>query len=311
MAEIVISEFMDAVAVDGLRKEFDVEYDKSLVDRPEDLAAGLGDCRALIVRNRTQVRGALLESAPRLRVVGRLGVGLDNIDLAACRERGITVIPATGANNVSVAEYVLAGLLMLARGCYDRTQEVAAGRWPRESMVGGEIGGRTLGLVGFGGIARDVAVRARAFGMRVIASDPFLPETSPAWTEFGVTPVSLDALLAEADAVSLHVPLTPDTRHLLDAGRIASMKCGAFIINTSRGGIVDETALAKALHAGVLGGAMIDVFEREPLPAGSPLADAPRCILTAHIAGVTRESNVRVSSLVAEKVAAALKEAEA
>ena len=147
--------------------------------------------------------------------------------------------------------------------------------------------------------------------MRVIASDPFLPETSPAWTEFGVTPVSLDALLAEADAVSLHVPLTPDTRHLLDAGRIASMKCGAFIINTSRGGIVDETALAKALHAGVLGGAMIDVFEREPLPAGSPLADAPRCILTAHIAGVTRESNVRVSSLVAEKVAAALKEAEA
>ena len=149
MAEIVISEFMDEAAVADLRASFDVIYDKTLVDRPEELAAAAAGCRALIVRNRTQVRGALLEGA-RLRAVGRLGVGLDNIDCKACRERGIAVIPATGANNTAVAEYVLAGLLMLARGCYCGTFAVAAGSWPRERMVGGEISGKVLGLVGFG-----------------------------------------------------------------------------------------------------------------------------------------------------------------
>ena len=221
---------------------------KTLVDRPEELARRRsGVPRALIVRNRTQVRGALLEGA-RLRVVGRLGVGLDNIDCKACRERGIAVIPATGANNTAVAEYVLAGLLMLARGCYCGTFAVAAGSWPRERMVGGEISGKVLGLVGFGGIARDVALRARACGMRVMAYDPFLSVDAPDWEKLGVEPVMLETLLAEADAVSLHVPLTPDTRQLFDAGRLARMKPGAVLINTARGGIVEEAALADALR---------------------------------------------------------------
>ena len=247
MAEIVISEFMDEAAVADLRASFDVLYDKTLVDRPEELAAAAAGCRALIVRNRTQVRGALLEGA-HLRVVGRLGVGLDNIDCKACRERGIAVIPATGANNTAVAEYVLAGLLMLARGCYCGTFAVAAGAWPRERMVGGEISGKVLGLVGFGGIAREVALRARACGMRVMAYDPFLPADAPDWEKLGVEPVMLETLLAEADAVSLHVPLTPDTRQLFDAGRLARMKPGAVLINTARGGIVEEAALADALR---------------------------------------------------------------
>ena len=294
MAEIVISEFMDEAAVADLRASFDVLYDKTLVDRPEELAAAAAGCRALIVRNRTQVRGALLEGA-HLRVVGRLGVGLDNIDCKACRERGIAVIPATGANNTAVAEYVLAGLLMLARGCYCGTFAVAAGAWPRERMVGGEISGKVLGLVGFGGIARDVAY------------DPFLPADAPDWEKLGVEPVMLETLLAEADAVSLHVPLTPDTRQLFDAGRLARMKPGAVLINTARGGIVEEAALADALRSGRLAGAMVDVFEKEPLPAGSPLADVPNCLLTPHIAGVTRESNVRVSAVVARKVAECLR----
>ena len=249
MAEIVISEFMDEAAVADLRASFDVLYDKTLVDRPEELAAAAAGCRALIVRNRTQVRGALLEGA-HLRVVGRLGVGLDNIDCKACRERGIAVIPATGANNTAVAEYVLAGLLMLARGCYCGTFAVAAGAWPRERMVGGEISGKVLGLVGFGGIARDVALRARACGMRVMAYDPFLPADAPDWEKLGVEPVMLETLLAEADAVSLHVPLTSDTRQLFDAGRLARMKPGAVLINTARGGIVEEAALADALRSG-------------------------------------------------------------
>lgn len=306
MAEIVISEFMDEAAVADLRASFDVLYDKTLVDRPEELAAAAAGCRALIVRNRTQVRGALLEGA-HLRVVGRLGVGLDNIDCKACRERGIAVIPATGANNTAVAEYVLAGLLMLARGCYCGTFAVAARSWPRERMVGGEISGKVLGLVGFGGIARDVALRARACGMRVMAYDPFLPADAPDWEKLGVEPVMLETLLAEADAVSLHVPLTPDTRQLFDAGRLARMKPGAVLINTARGGIVEEAALADALRSGRLAGAMVDVFEKEPLPAGSPLADVPNCLLTPHIAGVTRESNVRVSAVVARKVAECLR----
>ena len=267
MAEIVISEFMDEAAVADLRASFDVLYDKTLVDRPEELAAAAAGCRALIVRNRTQVRGALLEGA-HLRVVGRLGVGLDNIDCKACRERGIAVIPATGANNTAVAEYVLAGLLMLARGCYCGTFAVAAGSWPRERMVGGEISGKVLGLVGFGGIARDVALRARACGMRVMAYDPFLPADAPDWEKLGVEPVMLETLLAEADAVSLHVPLTPDTRQLFDAGRLARMKPGAVLINTARGGIVEEAALADALRSGRLAGAMVDVFEKEPFAIG-------------------------------------------
>lgn len=307
MAEIVISEFMDENAVAELGASFDVLYDKTLVDRPGDLLAALPGCRALIVRNRTQVRGGLLEAAQGLRVVGRLGVGLDNIDCAGCRARGIAVVPATGANNVAVAEYVLTALLLLARGCHAGTGTVAAGEWPRERMVGGEICGKTLGLVGFGGIAREVAARARPCGMRIMAYDPYLPADAPDWERLGVEAAPLDALLSRADAVSLHVPLTADTRGLFDAARLAGMKPGAFLVNTSRGGIVDEAALADALASGHLGGAMADVFAQEPLPAGSPLATAPNCVLTPHIAGVTRESNVRVSSVVARKVAAVLR----
>lgn len=307
MDTVVITEFMDANAVESLKKEFNVIYDKTLVDKKDELMKLIPTCSAIIVRNKTQVRGELLDAAKELRVVGRLGVGLDNIDLPACKSRNITVIPATGANNVSVAEYVMAALLMLARGCYQSLDEVADGKWPRERMSGGEIFGKTLGLFGFGGIARDVAVRAQAFGMKVIAYDPFIAADDAVWSERNVTPVSLDELLAESDAVSLHVPLTDDTRNMFNEQRLAAMKKGAFLVNTARGGIVDEAALAQALIDGRLGGAMIDVFGKEPLPANSPLAAAPHCLLTPHIAGVTRESNTRVSSMIAEKVAAALK----
>ena len=307
MESIVITEFMDTDAVNALSEHFNVIYDKTLVNHQDKLLELVADCGAIIVRNKTQVRGSLLEAAGNLRVVGRLGVGLDNIDMEECRRRIISVIPATGANNISVAEYVMAGLLMLARGCYLNGAEVAAGGWPRERMVGGEICGKTLGLLGFGGIARDVARRAAACGMKVIAHDPFVPDDAPVWKEYGVPPVALDAMLAEADAISLHVPLNDRTRNLFNAERIAAMKPGAFLINTARGGIVDETALAEALRSGGLGGAMLDVFAAEPLPGGTALAGAPNCLLTPHIAGVTHESNRRVSAMIAEKVSAALK----
>ena len=307
MIRIVISESMDAPAVAQLVREFDVDYRPSLVDDPQALGKALATADAWIVRNRTQVRGELLAAAGRLRVVGRLGVGLDNIDLEACRSRNIRVFPAVGANAESVAEYVVAVAMVLLRGAYFSTAAVAAGRWPRAMLSQGhEIAGKTLGLVGFGSIGQVTAAKAKALGLRVVAFDPGVSADDPAWSRHGVERVDLDALLAGSDVVSLHVPLVAATRGLLDAGRLARMKKGSVLVNTARGGIVDEAALAKALQEGHLGGAALDVFDDEPLGAGGPLGEAPNLILTPHIAGVTAESNERVSGIVARLVAEAL-----
>ncbi len=305
---IIISEFMDDVAVASLKASFDVTYEQDLVDRPAALNALLADADALIVRNRTQVNTRLLAAAPQLRVVGRLGVGLDNIDTTACAARTIAVIPATGANALAVAEYVVGTAMLLLRGVYQSTQAVGAGTWPRAPLSNGrEIAGKTLGLIGFGGIGRLTATLARGLRMRVIAFDPQVPASSPHWGEHGTLCVTLDAVIAQSDVLSLHVPLADATRNLIDATRLAQMKPDAILINTARGGVVDESAVAAALRAGTLGGAALDVFGHEPLPAGSPLAGCPNLLLTPHIAGVTRESNVRVSSMVADAVAAALR----
>ncbi|NJD88001.1 MAG: hydroxyacid dehydrogenase [Betaproteobacteria bacterium] len=308
MPRIVISESMDAPAVAALVRDFDVDYRPGLVDDEAALAAALADADGWIVRNRTQVRGAALAAARRLRVVGRLGVGLDNIDLATCAERGIEVIPATGANAESVAEYVLAMAMVLLRGAaYLSTAAVAAGRWPRQMLSQGrEVSGKTIGLVGFGSIGRVTARKVAAMGMRVVAFDPVVPADSPAWAELGVAPLPLDELLARSDVVSLHLPLTDSTRGLIGEARLARMKAGAILINSARGGIVDEAALARALSSGRLGGAALDVFDREPLAADSVLAQAPNLILTPHVAGVTLESNERVSGIIAERVASFL-----
>lgn len=306
MPTIVICEFMDEDAIrDGLGG-FDLLYDPKLVDQPEALGKAVRDARALVVRNRTQVRGALLEAAAKLEVVGRLGVGLDNIDVEACRARNIAVYPATGANDVSVAEYVIATAMLLLRGAYGATSEVIAGTWPRNRLMGREISGKRLGLVGFGAIARETARRAVALGMRVCAYDPFVPADHPSWNQpwGGVEPVSLEGLLAEADVISLHVPLTGDTRNLIDQAALARMKSDAILINAARGGVVDEQAVAAALKVKKLGGAALDVFDDEPLPAarGKIFENCPNLILTPHIAGVTVEANTRVSRVTVEAV---------
>lgn len=308
MARIVISEFMDAPAVEALRREFDVDYRPKLVDDAAALEAALAPAQGWIVRNRTPVRGALLAAARELRVVGRLGVGLDNIDVAACEARGIRVIPATGANAESVAEYVLTAALVLLRGAYFSTRAVEAGTWPRQTLSQGrEALGKTLGIVGFGNIGRLTARKAQALGMRVVAHDAALEASDPAWRSLDAPPRSLDELLEESDVVSLHIPLTGETRGLLGRERLLKMKRDAILVNTARGGVVDESALAAMLREGRLGGAALDVFEAEPLAAGSPLAGAPRLLLTPHIAGVTTESNERVSALIAERVAEVLR----
>lgn len=305
--KIVITEFMDAPAVERLAARFEVDYRPKLVDDAPALEAAVAEADAWIVRNRTPVRGRALEAARRVRVVGRLGVGLDNIDVDACRERGIEVIPATGANAESVAEYVVTAALVLLRGAWLSTADVANGGWPREALSRGrEIAGKVLGLVGFGSIGRITARKALALGMRVVAYDPQLAAGDAAWSRVDVRRRELDALLAESDVVSLHVPLTAETRGLFGAERLARMKRDAVLVNTARGGIVDEAALAAMLREGRLAGAALDVFDREPLAAGSALAGAPRVVLTPHIAGVSLESNERVSSLIAERVAEAL-----
>jgi (S)-sulfolactate dehydrogenase len=302
MADIVICEFMDEPVLRAAFAEHDFLYDASLVDRPQDLAAAVADARALIVRNRTQVRGALLEAAPQLRVIGRLGVGLDNIDLDACKARNIAVHPATGANDVSVAEYVITAMLMLLRRAWFATPDMLSGRWPRMSTIGREVSGKSLGLIGFGAIARETARRAVALGMRVRAYDPYLAARDTAWQL--AERVDLDALLASCQVISLHVPLTAQTRHMINETRIEQMPKGSVLINAARGGAVDEDAVAAALRNGHLGGAALDVFEREPLDAGAAakFAGVPNLVLTPHIAGVTDESNVRVSAVTAEVV---------
>jgi (S)-sulfolactate dehydrogenase len=240
-------------------------------------------------------------------VVGRLGVGLDNIDLDACRARGIAVCPATGANESAVAEYVIAATLALLRGAFSASPAMIAGGWPREALIGREVAGRTMGLVGFGAIARQVSSRCSALGMNVAAYDPYLPASDPAWQQ-ARRHERLPELLGVADVVSVHVLLNETTRRLIDASALAAMRAGAVLINTSRGGIVDERALAAALRAGKLGGAALDVFEREPLAGedAAVFAGCPNLILTPHIAGVTVESNIRVSMVTARSVRAAL-----
>jgi (S)-sulfolactate dehydrogenase len=306
--KIVISEFMDEDAVALLDAEFDVRYEPTLVDSPAALAKAVTAAQALIVRNRTQVRGEVLDAAPLLKVVGRLGVGLDNIDVAACDSRGILVIPATGANAIAVAEYVVATAMLLLRGAYLSTPAVAAGAWPRNALgLGREAAGRTLGLVGFGSIGQVTAGKAAALGMKVIAHDALIDEDSLVWAVSGIRGTSLENLLRVSDVVSLHMPLTPATRGCFSREVMQSMKPGAILVNTARGGIVDEAALAELLASGHLGGAAIDVFADEPLPAGSALAGAPNVILTPHIAGLTTEANERVSDLIARRVAESLR----
>lgn len=308
MARIVITEFMDDAAVAQLRAAHDVLYDPKLVDDAARLHAEAGGAYAIIVRNRTQVRGELLALLSCCKVVGRLGVGLDNIDVQACQARGLRVIPATGSNALSVAEYVIAAATLLLRGAYQSTADVAAGRWPRNALGNGrELAGKTLGLIGFGSIGQLTAKLAKALGMEVVAFDAMMDRDHPAFAETGVAPEGMDELIARADVVSLHVPLVDSTRNLFDAARIGRMKPSAVLVNTARGGIVDELAVAVALKRGRLGGAALDVFSTEPLPAQPHFEDCPNLLLTPHVAGVTCESNERVSSVIADKVLEALR----
>jgi (S)-sulfolactate dehydrogenase len=303
MASIFISEFITSQALETLRSKHDVTYAPESYKKRDELISALQHSDALIVRNLTQVNQELLDGAPKLKVVGRLGVGLENIELPACAQRNIKVIPATGANAESVAEYVIGTALALTRGFLPATAQTLNGTWPRAHFSSfHEFTGKTLGIVGFGSIGRVTAQKAIAFGLKCLAYDPMLPGTSIDVGGTAVPLVTLDALLAASDAVTLHLPLLPETRGLFSAATLDKMKQGACLINTARGGIVDEKALAERLRSGRLGGAALDVFEKEPATDLSHFAGLSNFIATPHIAGVTSESNDRVSQMIADEV---------
>lgn len=268
------------------------------------LRAAMREAHAVIVRSATSVTGELLDHAPDLRVVGRAGVGVDNIDLKAATARGVPVLNAPAGNTVSAAELTFALILATARSVCAADRSVRAGEWVRSRFAGTELRGKTLGLLGAGRIGGEVAKRAAGFGMPVIVYDPFLTEERA--TRLGVERGDLDDVLANADVVSLHVPLTESTQGMIGAPELAKMKRGAFLVNVARGGVVDEAALAQALVDGHLGGAALDVFEHEPLDDDSPLREAPNLVLTPHLGASTAEAQELVAGEIAEAVKAAL-----
>ncbi|MGD2069624.1 MAG: phosphoglycerate dehydrogenase [Gemmatimonadota bacterium] len=270
---------------------------------PGRVEEALARAHGLVVRSGTRVTRRLLGRAPVLEVVGRAGVGVDNIDLEAATERGVAVLNAPAGNTVSAAELAMALVLSTVRRIPEADRTIREGRWERSRFAGVELRGKTLGLVGAGRIGGEVARRARAFGMVVVVHDPWL--TDERADDLGVARMELDALLGRADVVSLHVPLTDETRGMIDADRIGRMKAGAFLVNASRGGVVDEHALARALVDGRLGGAALDVYAEEPLPEDSPLRAAPGLVLTPHLGASTAEAQ----KLVAEEIAGAVRDA--
>ena len=257
------------------------------------LCERVGEAQALVVRSETKVTERVLDSAPRLVVVGRAGVGVDNIDVPAATRRGVYVVNAPTGNVVAAAEHTLALMLALLRNVAAADASVRRGEWTRSKLMGRELRGKTLGLVGIGRVGGLVARRAAAFDMAVIAHDPFATEAGA--HAAGARLVELDELLATADVISLHAPLTDRTRGLIDAAALAKMRPTAVLVNAARGEIVDEAALAEALHSGRIGGAALDVFPQEPLPPSSPLREAPRTVLTPHIAGSTVEAQTNVA----------------
>ncbi|HEU4895736.1 MAG TPA: hydroxyacid dehydrogenase [Acidimicrobiia bacterium] len=260
----------------------------------------LATADALIVRSATKVTTEMFDQAPSLAAVGRAGVGIDNVDVAAATERGIAVFNAPGGNTIAAAELTMALLISVARKIPAAEASLRDGSWDRATFKGVELRGKTLGLIGAGRIGSEVAIRCKAFDMDVIAYDPYLSPTRA--QELDIEMVGFDQVIERADFVSIHVPLTEETIGIIGRDSLARMKASAFVVNASRGGVVDEAALADALNGGVIAGAALDVYEMEPLPAASPLRDAPNLVLTPHLGASTAEAQVGVATEVANKI---------
>ncbi|MDX1437354.1 MAG: hydroxyacid dehydrogenase [Anaerolineales bacterium] len=269
----------------------------------EELLEVIGAYHGVIIRSRTRLTQAVFDAAGKLKVAGRAGVGVDNIDLAAAQSRGIAVVNAPTSTTLAVAEHTFALMLSLARSVPKADTALKAGGWPKKDLVGVELHGKTLGIIGAGRIGSEVATRAAAFGMEVAAHDPLLSEDEIA--RRGMQPSSLQTLFAEADFISLHVPLTPETRKMINGQALGRMQRGVYLICTARGGVIDEIALTAALDSGQVAGAALDVFENEP-PGLTALVAHPNVITTPHISAQTREAQIRTARDISQEVLAAL-----
>jgi D-3-phosphoglycerate dehydrogenase len=295
---IVIADSLPASAADALRAA-GWSVDTRSGRKPEELARDLSDADALIVRSATQVTAQLIAVAPKLRVIARAGTGVDNVDVPAATARGILVMNAAGASSVSVAELALALMLSLARPLPAADASMKRGEWEKKKFMGTELRGKLLGVIGFGRIGREVAARARAFGMEIVAYDPFI--AARAAEAAGIPLVELDDLLGRADFITLHMPSLPETHHVMNAERLARCKKGVRIVNTARGELIDEGALADAIESGHVAGAGLDVFESEP-PTNTRLTRLPQVVATPHIAASTSEAQEQVGSEIAINV---------
>ena len=291
--KVVVADPLPISAIDLLRRVPGWIVDARTQRSAEQLAADLADADALIVRSATTVDAALIAAAPALRVIARAGTGVDNVDVDAATARGIVVMNAPGANSISVAELTIGLMVALSRGIAAADAAMKQRIWDKKRLTGAELRGKTLGIIGLGRIGQEVALRARAFGMELVAHDPFISEQVA--DALGLRLLPLDDLCAVADYLTLHVPVTNETRHLLDRERLARCKAGVRIVNTARGELIDEAALADAIEAGAVAGAALDVFEKEP-PVDWRLVEMPQVVATPHIAASTVEAQELVGT---------------
>lgn len=305
MPDVLISENIPGEEMDKLIASCDAVFEPELWKAPDKLTAMIGEFRALIVRNQTQVTRELLAAATKLEIIGRAGVGLDNVDVAAANERGIVVAFTPEQNTNSVAELAIGLMLGLARMIPAGNADTKAGGWKRQKFTGIEIQGKTLGLIGLGRIGASTAAKARALGMDIIAFDPFVDSESLKAMDLRARMLTLDEVLSQSDFISCHLPATAETVRLFNYEKFCLMKPGAFFINTSRGEVVDEDGLLQALQEQKLAGAALDVRAKEP-PAPSPLAEMENVILMPHVGAFTHEGQRRVVGAVCRDVMAVL-----
>ncbi len=299
--KILISDAVDKAAADLLKKEHDVvEAEPSM----EELKEMIGEYDAILLRSRTKLTGDIIAAGKNLKVIGRAGIGVDNIDLKAATEHGIIVVNAPGSNSLSVVELTIGHMISLARKLVEADRHVRSGQWNRKAFKGVELMGKTLGLIGFGRIGSEVARRAQVFGMDVITYDPYVNKKIA--DEMGVKVVETkEDVLKNADFISIHALLTDETRGMIAGPEFEIMKKSAYIINCARGGIVDEKALYEALKNGNIKGAALDVYENEP-PAGSPLLELDNVVFTPHVGASTKEAQMRAGTVAAEQMLTAL-----
>ena len=301
MVKILITEFINQESLDDLNNTFEINFDEKFWEKKEELKEIIKDYDGLIVRNKTKVNKDILSSANNLKFIGRLGVGLDNIDTEFCKTKNIHVQPATGMNADSVAEYVVSSSMSLIKKIPILHNGTIKGNWPRTTIKSAEINGKCIGVVGFGTIGRKVANYSLKNGLNVLAYDPYIKELGDNEKDYRLS--SLEDIFQNADIVSLHLPLTEETKNLINKSSFSKMQKQPIIINTSRGSVVNENDLIEAYNQNLISGFALDVFENEPVTNDlyEKIKPDMNCILTPHISGVTTESNIRVSNFIVKK----------